>query len=98
MFQPEASRSNVIGDFEVDEGHLGWNYNLSPVSQTFGLSSGSANSTGPMDRVTTQHRGPTGTASQLINLAVDARGDNAWQLRHNSGIGSAAQPADNVSL
>jgi hypothetical protein len=89
----------VIDDFEVDEGHFIWNYNFSPVSQTFGLASGPANSGGPSDRVTTEHQG-AGAGSQLINLAIDATGDETWQLRHNSGIGAglAAQPGGNVPL
>ncbi len=47
--------------------------------------------------MTAEHQG-AGTASQLINLVVDATGDDSWQVRHNSGIGSAAQPAGNVPL
>lgn len=95
--QPPGPAGNVIDDFEVDEGHFNWAYNLSPISQTFGLASGPASSSGPTDRVTTEHQG-SGTASQLISLTVDATGDDTWQLRHNSGIGSAAQPAGNVAL
>ena len=87
----------MIDDFGVGEGHFNWNYNLSPISQTFGLAGGPANSNGPTDRVTTEHQG-SGAASQLINLTIDAAGDNYWQLRHNSGITSAAQPAGNVPL
>ncbi|MCC7474138.1 MAG: autotransporter-associated beta strand repeat-containing protein [Pirellulales bacterium] len=94
---PPGPAGNVIDDFEIDEGHFNWNYNFSPSSQTFGLSGGPANSAGPSDRVTTEHQG-SGTASQLLNLVIDATGDNAWQLRHNSGIGTAATPAGNVPL
>jgi autotransporter-associated beta strand protein len=89
--QPPGPAGNVIDDFEIDEGHFNWPYNLSPASQTFGLASG------PIDRVTSEHQG-AGTGSQLIDLTVDATGDNLWQLRHDSGIGSAAQPAGNVPL
>ena len=94
---PPGPAGNVIDDFEIDEGHFNWNYNFSPASQTFGLASGPGNASAPSDRVTTEHQG-AGVGSQLINLAVDATGDNTWQLRHNSGIGSAAQPASNVPL
>jgi autotransporter-associated beta strand protein len=99
VLAPPGPGGNVIDDFEVDEGHFGWNYNLSPVSQTFGLASGPGNSAAPSDRITTEHQGD-GTASQLLNLVVDATGNDAWQLRHNSGIGAnlAAQPAGNVPL
>jgi len=96
---PPGPAGNVIDDFEIDEGHFNWNWNFSPVSQSFGLASGPANSSGPSDRVTTEHQG-AGVASQLINLVVDSTGDDTWQLRHNSGIGAglAAQPAGNVPL
>jgi hypothetical protein len=96
---PPGPAGNVIDDFEVDEGHFNWNYNFSPISQSFGLSSGPASSSGPSDRVTTEHQG-AGTGSQLINLVIDSTGDNTWQLRHNSGIGVnlAAQPGGNVPL
>jgi hypothetical protein len=98
--QPPGPAGNVIDDFEVDEGHFNWNYNFSPMSQTFGLASGPANSGGPSDRVTIEHQGTTGAASQLINLTIDATGDDTWQIRHNSGIGAglAAQPAGNVPI
>jgi hypothetical protein len=56
----------------------------------FGLASATT-----IDRVTTDHQGP-GVASQLLNLVSD--GSANWQLRHNSGIGSAAQPPGNVQL
>jgi autotransporter-associated beta strand protein len=95
--QPPGPAGDFIDDFELDEGHFNWNYNFSPISQTFGLASGPGNSSVPSDRVTVEHQG-AGTASQLINLVVDATGDATWQLRHNSGIGSAAQPAGNVPL
>lgn len=95
--QPPGPAGNAIDTFEVDEGHFNWNYNLSPISQTFGLASGPANSSGPTDRVITEHQG-SGAALQLINLTIDAAGDNTWQLRHNSGITSAAQPAGNLAL
>jgi autotransporter-associated beta strand protein len=88
---PPGPSVNIIDDFEVDEGHFSWAYNLSPVSQTFGLAGGA------IDRVTTENQG-AGTASQLIDLTIDDTGDAAWQLRHNSGITSAAQPAGNVAL
>jgi hypothetical protein len=86
---PDDNFGNVIDDFEVDEGHFSWPYNFSPISQTFGLAAGTT-----IDRVTTQHQGE-GAASQLLNLV--ASGTN-WQLRHNSGIGQAANPAGNTSL
>jgi hypothetical protein len=81
---------NVLDDFEIDEGHFGWPYNLSPPSQTFGLSGATT-----VDRVTTDHQA-LGAGSQSLNLVSD--GSANWQLRHNSGIGSAAQPAGNVPL
>jgi uncharacterized lipoprotein YddW (UPF0748 family) len=88
---------NVLDDFEVDEGHFGWVWNASPVSQTFGLASGPGGPAAPSDRVTQEHQG-LGQASQLLNLAIDGVGDSAWQLRHNSGIGSVAHPSGNVPL
>jgi autotransporter-associated beta strand protein len=94
---PPGPAGNVIDDFEIDEGHFNWNYNLSPISQTFGLASGPANASGPTDRTTAEHQG-AGVASQLLDLVVDATGDDTWQLRHNSGITSAAQPAGNVAV
>jgi hypothetical protein len=96
---PPGPAGNVIDDFELDEGHFNWNYNFSPISQTYGLSSGPGNASAPSDRVTTEHQG-AGSGSQLINLVIDATGDNTWQLRHNSGIGTnmAAQPGGNIPL
>jgi autotransporter-associated beta strand protein len=87
---PGAGPGNVLDDFEVNEGHFGWPYNTSPPSQVFGLTSATT-----IDRVTTDHQGQ-GVASQLLNLVSD--GSANWQLRHNSGIGSAAQPGSNVQL
>lgn len=80
---------NVLDDFENNEGHFGWPYNQSPVSQTFGLTSATA-----IDRVTTEAQ--RGIGSQRLNLV--ASGSSDWQIRHNSGIGSAAAPAGNVPL
>ena len=90
---PPVPAGNVIDDFEVDEGHFGSAYNFSPVSQTFGLAG-----TTTIDRTTAEHQGKTGSASQLVNLEVDATGDAAWQIRHNSGIGQIAQPGGNTPL
>ena len=90
---PPGPAGNVIDDFEVDEGHFGSVYNFSPISQTFGLGASTT-----IDRVTSEHQGQTGTGSQLINLVIDATGDAAWQIRHNSGIGAVAQPAGNTPL
>jgi uncharacterized lipoprotein YddW (UPF0748 family) len=77
----------VLDDFEINEGHFGWNYNLSP--QTVGLASATT-----IERVTTEAH--TGIASQELNLV--ASGPEAWTLRHNSGIGTAAAPAGNVAI
>jgi uncharacterized lipoprotein YddW (UPF0748 family) len=77
----------VIDDFEFDEGHFGWNYNLSP--QTTGLASATS-----IDRVTTEAH--TGIASQQLSLV--ASGADPWSLRHNSGIGTAAAPTGNVAI
>jgi uncharacterized lipoprotein YddW (UPF0748 family) len=79
---------NVIDDFESDEDHFGWNYNLSP--QTTGLASQTT-----IERVTTDAH--DGLGSQQLNLVSCIPG-GAWTLRHNSGIGSAAAPAGNVPL
>jgi autotransporter-associated beta strand protein len=87
---PGAGPGNVLDDFEVNEGHFGWSYNLSPPSQVFGLSNATT-----IDRVTSDFQG-VGVASQLLNLVTD--GSANWQLRHNSGIVSAAQPTGNVPL
>jgi hypothetical protein len=80
----------------VNEGHFNWQYNFSPVTQTFGLVAGPANASGPSDRVTTEHQGD-GVASQLLNLVAASPTTN-WQLRHNSGIGSPGAPANNVAI
>jgi uncharacterized lipoprotein YddW (UPF0748 family) len=83
---------NVIDDFEVDEGHFGWAYSLSPASQTNGLAAGTT-----IDRVTSEAQ--SGVASQELNLVATAEG-GAWNLRHNSGIGPGmnANPAGNAPL
>lgn len=86
----EPGPGNVIDDFEVDEGHFGWAYDTSPISQTFGLAASTT-----IDRVTTEHQG-TGIGSQLLNLVSD--GSASWQIRHDSGIGTPAAPASNVAL
>ena len=88
---PDDNKGYLIDDFEDDEGHFGWNYNLSPPSQTFGLTASTT-----IDRVTTQHQGE-GQASQLLNLVSTSAN---WQLRHNSGIGAglAAKPEGNLAL
>ncbi|MCA9236198.1 MAG: autotransporter-associated beta strand repeat-containing protein [Planctomycetales bacterium] len=79
---------NVIDNFEVDEGHFGWAYNTSPGSQTFGLAAGTT-----IERVTTEAH--TGDASQQLNFVASG---GAWQIRHNSGIGTPAAPAGNEAL
>jgi hypothetical protein len=79
----------VIDNFEVNEGHFGWAYNASPISQTFGLSASTT-----IDRVITDAQ--TGVGSQALNLVSD--GSASWQLRHNSGIVSIAAPAGNMPL
>ncbi len=84
-----ATPGNILDDFEVDEGHFSWPYNHSPTSQTFGLSSATT-----IDRVTTESQ--AGIGSQELSL-VDS-GAGTWQLRHNSGIGVAADAGSNVSL
>lgn len=86
---PPPAPGHIIDDFEINEGHFGWNYNYSPASQTFGLAASTA-----IDRVTSQHQG-NGVGSQLLNLV--ASGSGAWQLRHISGIGTnlAGEPAGN---
>jgi hypothetical protein len=88
---PDDNKGYLIDDFEDDEGHFGWNYNLSPPSQTFGLTASTT-----IDRVTTQHQGE-GQASQLLNLVSTSAN---WQLRHNSGIGAGlvANPEGNLAL
>jgi uncharacterized lipoprotein YddW (UPF0748 family) len=89
---PYPDPGNVIDDFETDEGHFNWPYNQSPSSQSFGLSSATTT-----ERVTTEHQGP-GVASQLLNFVIDSAGSDAWQNRHNSGIGAPANPANNEPL
>jgi uncharacterized lipoprotein YddW (UPF0748 family) len=79
---------NVIDDFEQNEGHFGWAYNQSPITQTFGLTAATT-----IERVTTTAQG--GVASQELNL--DSTG-GVWGLRHNSGIGSVASPSGNTPL
>jgi hypothetical protein len=81
---------NVLDDFEIDEGRFHWPYNTSPASQVFGLAA-----TTTIDRVEGEHEG-VGAASQVLNLVSD--GSANWQLRHNSGTTSAAQPGSNVPL
>ena len=87
---PLPPPGDVLDNFEVNEGHFGWDYNN--ATQTTGLAA-----TTTIDRVTTEHQG-TGTGSQLLNLV--ASGAGAWTLRHNSGIGTnlAAEPAGNVKF
>jgi len=86
---PVGTPGDVIDDFEIDEGHFHWPYNQSPVSQTFGLSAATT-----IDRVTNEAQ--AGIASQELNLVDDGAG--VWQLRHDSGIATAASPASNVAL
>jgi uncharacterized lipoprotein YddW (UPF0748 family) len=86
---PVGSPGNIIDDFEADEGHFHWPYNQSPASQTFGLSAATT-----IDRVMTEAQ--AGIASQELNLVDDGAG--TWQLRHDSGLTVAAQPASNVPL
>ena len=90
--QQPGGPGNVLDDFEVDEGHFGWVYNLSPPSQTNGLSASTT-----VERVTSEAQG--GEASQELNLAATVEGE-AWNLRHNSGVGAGlnANPAGNVPL
>jgi autotransporter-associated beta strand protein len=87
---PPPPPGDILDDFEINEGHFGWAYNYSPAPDTYNLAATSA-----IDRVTTDHQG-FGTGSQLLNLV--ASGAGAWQLRHNSGIGTnlAGEPAGNV--
>ena len=89
---PEPGAGNVIDDFEVDEGHFGWSFNISPPSQTNGLST-----TTTIERVTTEAQ--TGSASQELNFDYDGV-SGSWQIRHNSGIGAGlnANPAGNTPL
>ncbi|MCI0331889.1 MAG: autotransporter-associated beta strand repeat-containing protein [Planctomycetes bacterium] len=87
---PPPGPGNMLDHFEVDEQHFGWVYNFSPPSQTFGLAAATT-----IDRVVGEHEG-LGAAAQQLNLVSD--GSANWQIRHNSGIGSAAQPAGNVPL
>ncbi len=84
-----ATPGNIIDDFEVDEGHFPWPYNHSPSSQTFGLSPATT-----IEQVTSEAQ--AGSGSQELNL-VDS-GAGTWQLRHNSGIGTAAAAGSNVPL
>ncbi len=87
---PLPPPGDVLDNFEVNEGHFGWDYNN--ATQTIGLAA-----TTTVDRVTTDHQG-NGVGSQKLNLV--ASGAGAWTLRHNSGIGTnlAAEPAGNVTL
>jgi len=80
---------NKIDDFEANEGRFAFNYNHSPASQTFGLTAATT-----IERNTSEAQ--SGDASQLLNLVAD--GSNAWQLRHNSGLGVAGSPAANMPL
>ncbi len=89
---PSPGSGNVLDDFENDEGHFVWNYNQSPSTQSFGLSSATT-----IERVTTEHQG-SGVASQLLNYVIDGAAPDTWQNRHNSGIGAPANPANNVAL
>jgi uncharacterized lipoprotein YddW (UPF0748 family) len=89
--EPEAP-GVVIDNFDTDEDHFRWEFNHSPPSQTFGLAGGAGGTT--IERVTTDAQ--SGIGSQLLNLV--ASGAAAWQLRHNSGIGTAASPGSNVPL
>lgn len=86
---PPGAPGNVLDDFEVDDGHFGWPYNTSPVTQTFGLSGATT-----IERVVGEaHRGE---GSQLLNLVSD--GGQNWQLRHNSGVDVVAHPDGNAPL
>jgi uncharacterized lipoprotein YddW (UPF0748 family) len=87
---PPGKPGVVLDDFEVDEGHFGWVYNTSPVSQTNGLSAATT-----IERVSATAQ--LGEASQTIHLVPEAAG-GLWNLRHNSGIGVVANPAGNVPL
>jgi uncharacterized lipoprotein YddW (UPF0748 family) len=86
---PTPGVGNVLDDFEVDEGHFHWPYNQSPGTQTFGLAGTTAS-----DRVTDVAQGGVGSQK----LAFVASGAAAWQMRHNSGIGTVAHPSANVPL
>ncbi|MBX3426135.1 MAG: autotransporter-associated beta strand repeat-containing protein [Pirellulales bacterium] len=85
---PVPGMGNVLDDFEVDEGRFGWAYNTSPASQTFGLSPATT-----IERVTTEAH--TGVGSQELNFVSTG---GAWQIRHNSGLGTPADPSGNVAL
>lgn len=91
LLPADPAPGNVIDDFEAGEGHFGWAYNVSPGSQTFGLSSETT-----IEHVLTEAQ--TGVGSQELRL-IDA-GDGPWQIRHNSGIGAGlnSDPAGNVSF
>jgi len=92
---PAPPPGHIIDDFEANEGHFAWPFNQTSGAQnTFGLDAATT-----IDRVTTQHQGATGEASQLLNLVTTNAG-GAWQLRHNSGSGAnnAGQPAGNEPL
>jgi autotransporter-associated beta strand protein len=89
---PPPPPGHVIDDFEADEGHFSWSFQQSTgPTNTFGLVNGTT-----IDRVTTQHQGPTGEGSQLLNLVASG----SWQLRHMSGAGTgnAGEPAGNEPL
>jgi autotransporter-associated beta strand protein len=87
---PPPPAGDVFDNFEVNEGHFGWDYNN--ATQTIGLAA-----TTTIDRVANEHQG-AGSGSQLLNLV--ASGAGAWTLRHNSGIGAglAAEPGGNVKF
>nr|MBA3485314.1 family 10 glycosylhydrolase [Pirellulales bacterium] len=89
---PVPGLGNFIDDFEAEEGHFGWTYNLSPPSQTNGLAAGTT-----IERVITEAQ--SGAASQELNLVAAVEG-GVWNLRHNSGIGPGlnANPTGNVPL
>jgi uncharacterized lipoprotein YddW (UPF0748 family) len=84
--------ANIIDDFEADEGHFAWPYNLSPLSQTNGLTASTT-----IERVTTEAQ--DGDASQELSLVATSEG-GPWNLRHNSGIGAGmnSRPEGNVAL
>ena len=87
---PLPPPGDILDNFEINEGHFGWDYNN--ATQTAGLAAATT-----IDRVTTAHQG-AGEGSQLLNLV--ASGAGAWTLRHNSGTGTnlAAEPGGNTKF
>lgn len=85
-----AAVGTFIDDFETDEGHFRWDYDFSPASQSFGLSSNTT-----IEHVTSEAQ--AGAGSQHLELVDGGFGD--WQLRHVSGLAlPAAHNSTNADI